>query len=113
MVFEYKRETPHIDAYGMTFEIPAKTAFILDEVSKIAKELTEVKTVAETVTAYKKMIAIIIGKENVDKIYPDESKIDTDEIMAFWLAINQEMNNATNNALKKYIPNREVRRAVK
>lgn len=111
--FNYKREKAQITAYGKTFDIPAKTAVLMDEITAKNKALADAKTSVEIVEGWKSLIAVVIGNENVNEIYPNAETVDTDEIMAFWIAINNEMNQATTNAFKKYMPNREVRRAVK
>lgn len=104
MKFEYNRPKITVEAYGETFEMPTKTIAVVDGVAKAQKAIGEAKSTAEQVKAIKQGIAVFIGEEATEKLFPEskEAEIDTDEISAFWLCLNRESNKATQAVLEKY-----------
>lgn len=108
MKFEYSRPKVTVEAYGETFEMPTKTIAVVDGVAKAQKEIAEAKDTAEQVKAIKRGIAVFIGDEAVERLFPteNEGEIDTDEISAFWFCLNRESNRATQAVIEKYSPNR-------
>ena len=115
MNFEYKREVTKLKAYGQEYEIPTKTAIFAEEVNKITKRLQEAKNAAESMTAAWDGIALYIGKDETQRIFPRENleNLDTDEISAFWLALNAASNRNTNAVINKYAPNAAIKKPVK
>lgn len=103
--FEYIRSAPVIEAYGKQFTIPTKTAVLVDGVIDMEKKLSACKNTVEVVQVTKKGIALFIGEEETNRIFdkPDD-QIDTDELSAFWLALNEESNRATREIVAKYSP---------
>ncbi len=103
--FEYKRENVVMEAYGKKYPIPTKTAVLVDGVNEINKRLTACKNTIDVVKATKEGIALFIGEEETNRIFsaPD-GEIDTDELSAFWLALNYESNKATKEIIEKYSP---------
>ncbi|MCM1578085.1 MAG: hypothetical protein NC078_04720 [Ruminococcus sp.] len=108
MKFEYNRPKITVEAYGETFEMPTKTIAVVDGVAKAQKEIAESKDTAEQIKAIKRGIAVFIGDEAVERLFPEntEDTIDTDEISAFWFCLNSESNKATQAVIEKYSPNR-------
>lgn len=109
MKFEYKRpEDTMLEAYGKTFEIPTKTAYIVDAVMKVQKRITENgATAADQALAIRDGIALFIGEEAAEEIFPREHLINTantDEMTAFWLCLNDISNRETEAAIAKYSP---------
>lgn len=103
--FEYKPANAVMEAYGKKYPIPTKTAVLVDGVAEISKKLLECKNTLEVVKVTKEGIALFIGKEETNRIFfaPD-SEIDTDELSAFWFALNAESNKATKEIIEKYNP---------
>lgn len=106
MKFEYKRpEDTKLEAYGKVFEIPPKTAPLVDGVNKINKDITS-GTASEQAAALREGIALFIGEEAAESIFP-KSELDTlniDEMSAFWLVLNDMSNRETEAVIAKYAP---------
>lgn len=103
--FEYKRENAVMEAYGKKYPIPTKTAALVDGINEIGKRLAVCKNTLEVVKTTKEGIALFIGEEETDRIFPaPDGEIDTDELSAFWLALNCESNKATKEIIEKYSP---------
>lgn len=114
MKFEYEKQSTTLEAYGKVYEIPTKTIDFVDAVNAAAKEIAGSKTAEESVRATKAGVALFIGEEEAERIYPEErlNKIDTDEIAAFWWALNRASNEATQAVIAKYMPNRTIKTNV-
>lgn len=111
--FEFVRENITLEAYGKEYPIPTKTAALVDGINDIQKKLAACTSAAETVAVTKQGIALFIGKEEAERIFPVNklADVDTDEISAFWWALNNESNNATRAVVEKYAPNQSIRKA--
>lgn len=104
--FDYVKNPTVIEAYGKQYPIPTKTAVLVDGVLEVQKKLSSCcKSTVEVVRETKKGIALFIGDEEVNRIFsaPDD-QIDTDELSAFWLMLNEESNRATRAVVEKYSP---------
>lgn len=103
--FDYVKNPTVIEAYGKQYPIPTKTAVLVDGVLAVQKKLGECKSTVEVVRETKKGIALFIGEEETNRIFsaPDD-QIDTDELSAFWLMLNEESNKATRAVVEKYSP---------
>lgn len=88
--FKYTRENITLEAYGREYPIPTKTAALVDGINDIQKKLAACTSAAETVAVTKQGIALFIGKEEAERIFPVNklADVDTDEISAFWWALN-------------------------
>lgn len=102
MKFEYSRPKITVEAYGEVYEMPTKTIAVVDGVARAQKAISEAPDTAAQVKAIKQGIAVFIGEEATEKIFPFDKVIDTDEISAFWLCLNRESNRATTAVLEKY-----------
>ena len=103
--FDYVRKPAVMEAYGKKYPIPTKTAVLVDGVAEINRKLMECKNTFEAVKVTKEGIGLFIGDEETNRIFsaPD-GEIDTDELAAFWFALNTESNKATQEVIEKYNP---------
>lgn len=112
VTFEYTRESYTLEAYGKTFEIPTKTAALIDGINDINTRLAAVKNATESVEVMRDGVALFIGAEETERIFPAAklNEIDTDELSAFWWVLNAEANKATKAVIEKYAPNTNIRK---
>lgn len=103
--FDYVRKPAVMEAYGKKYPIPTKTAVLVDGVAEINRKLTECKNTFEVVKVTKEGIGLFIGEVETNRIFsaPD-GELDTDELAAFWFALNAESNKATQEVIEKYNP---------
>lgn len=103
--FDYVRKPAVMEAYGKKYPIPTKTAVLVDGVAEINRKLMECKNTFEVVRVTKEGIGLFIGEAETNRIFsaPD-GEIDTDELSAFWFALNAESNKATKEIIEKYNP---------
>ncbi len=103
--FDYVRKPAVMEAYGKKYPIPTKTAVLVDGVAEINRKLTECKNTFEVVKVTKEGIGLFIGEAETNRIFsaPD-GELDTDELAAFWFALNAESNKATQEVIEKYNP---------
>lgn len=108
MKFVYERpKDKTIEAYGKVFEIPPKTAALVDNVAQITARIgAKDSTAAEQAYAMRDGIALFIGEEDAEQIFPkaDVPNADIDEISAFWLALNEMSNKNTAAVIERYAP---------
>ncbi len=103
--FDYIRTAPVIEAYGKKYPVPTKTAAIVDGVSEVKAKINACKNAVEVVQATKQGLALFIGDDEVNRIFPEpNNEIDTDALSALWLMFNEESNNATQAVIAKYAP---------
>lgn len=103
--FDYVRTAPVIEVYGQKYPVPTKTAALVDGVSDIQKKFANCKNTVEVVQVTKQGLALFIGEEEVNRIFPaPDDQIDTDALSALWLMFNEESNNATRAVVAKYAP---------
>lgn len=110
--FSYTRKARSITAYGETFELPVKTVEFGDRLDAVREEIVVQTRTSETVRSLKKGIALFIGSEAVEKIYPNEKlmELDVDEVFGFWTALNFEFNRTQNEFLARYSAANAIRR---
>lgn len=103
--FDYVRKPAVMEAYGKKYPIPTKTAVLVDGMAEINRKLTECKNTFEVVKVTKEGIGLFIGEAETNRIFsaPD-GELDTDELAAFWFALNAESNKATQEVIEKYNP---------
>lgn len=103
--FDYKPANAVMEAYGKKYPIPTKTAVLVDGIAGINKKLLECKNTLEVVKVTKEGIALFIGEAETNRIFSaSDGEIDTDELSAFWFALNAESNKATKEIIEKYNP---------
>ena len=112
MKFEYERKTEYVEAYGNKYPMPTKTAVLVDKVNAIQKRISEKKSAADMTAALRDGIAVFIGENETERIFPKEklNELDTDELTAFWWVLNEAANKATKDVIEKYSPNREIKK---
>lgn len=106
MKFEYKRpDDMKLEAYGKVFEIPPKTAPLVDGVMEVNKEIST-GSASVQVKALRKGIALFIGEEAAEDIFPSAEldKANVDEMSAFWFVLNEISNKETEAVIAKYAP---------
>lgn len=110
--FSYTRKSRTLKAYGEEFVIPVKTVELGDKLDAIGAELAEAKITSEVIRVTKKGIALFIGEEATEKLYPEEkfNELDVDEVIEFWSALNFELNRAQNERLARYAAAKAIRR---
>lgn len=129
MKFEYKRpDDMKLEAYGKVFEIPPKTAPLIDGIMEVNREISGGDIITETntlingktettvinppvkasvqVNALRKGIALFIGEEAAEDIFPraELDKANVDEMSAFWFVLNEISNKETEAVIAKYAP---------
>ena len=103
--FIYDKKPRIVEAYGKTFEIPPKTADIIDRLNEASAAIGAAKTSVDIVRATKKGVSVFIGEEETERIFPEKdeaSAIDTDELSAFWLFLKNESQKATMDVIRRY-----------
>lgn len=112
--FTYSRTPRVLKAYGSEYTIPVRTVEFDEKLTQAAKTISETATMStsDTVLAIREGIALFIGEEEVERIFPKEKlmELDVDEIISFWQALNYELKAAQNELLAKYRPSATVRR---
>lgn len=110
--FSYTRQSRTLKAYGEEFSIPVKTVELGDKLDEIGAELAEAKITSDVIHVTKKGIALFIGEEATEKLYPEEkfNELDVDEVIEFWSALNFELNRAQNERLARYAAAKAIRR---
>lgn len=110
--FSYTRQSRTLKAYGEEFVIPVKTVEFGDKLDEIGAELAQTTKTSEIIAVTKKGIALFIGEEAAEKLYPEEKfrELDVDEVIEFWSALNFELNRAQNERLARYAAAKAIRR---
>lgn len=112
--FTYCRTPRVLKAYDKEYAIPVRTVEFDEKLTQAAKTISETATMStsETVSAIREGIALFIGAEETERIFPKDKlpELDVDEILSFWQALNYEMKQAQDELLSKYRPAPSIRR---
>lgn len=110
--FSYVRKARTIKAYEKEYEIPVKTVEFGDKLDEIREELSKTTKTSGTISIIKRGIALFIGKDEVERIYPESEiqNVDVDEILGFWSALNYELNRNQSELLSRYTASPTIRR---
>lgn len=110
--FSYTRQSRKLKAYDKEFNIPVKTVEFGDKLDEIRAEIAKQTLTSETVKSLKKGIALFIGSEAVEELYPEEKlmELESDEILGFWTALNFELNRTQNELIARYTAANVIRR---
>lgn len=105
MIFDYKRNPAAVTVYGKEYEIPTKTAFFVNEVNRLHKEIAGAEDSVKSSALTLEGIGLFLGDEFVDEHFGgDIQDVDTDEIGALWIFLNKASSRATAEVIKKYAP---------
>ena len=110
--FRYVRTPRTLKAYDKEFAIPVRTVEFEEKLEQAGKTLSECRTASETAQALREGVSLFIGEEETERIFPKEKlmKIDVDELLGFWQALNYELKLAQEEQLSKYHPAPNIRR---
>ena len=110
--FSYTRKSRTLKAYGEEFPIPVKTVEFGDKLDEIKSDIAKQTLTSETIKYLKKGIALFIGSEAVEKLYPEEKlmELEVDEVLGFWTALNFELNRTQNELIARYAAANVIRR---
>ena len=110
--FRYVRTPRTLKAYDKEFAIPVRTVEFEEKLEQAGKTLSECRTAAETAQALREGVALFVGEEETERIFPKEKlmEIDVDELLGFWQALNFELKLAQEEQLSKYRPAPTIRR---
>lgn len=110
--FRYVRTPRTLKAYDKEFTIPVRTVEFEEKLEQAGKTLSECKTASETAQALREGVALFVGEEETERIFPKAElmSIDVDELLGFWQALNYELKLAQEEQLSKYRPAPTIRR---
>ena len=110
--FTYVRQQRTLKAYGKEYPIPVRTVEFADKLEAVSKEMGQTTTTADTITKIREGIMLFIGAEETDRLFPADKlqEIDVDEIMAFWQALNFELQRNQQELIAKYRPAPNIRK---
>ena len=111
--FSYAKKPRTIKAYGQEYELPVKTIDFSDKLAAAADAIVKNSGggAKEVVKNIKSGIALFIGEEEAERIFPEKNfgEIDIDEILGFFMALNFEMNRSQNDLIARYSASRAIR----
>lgn len=93
--FDYTRKPITVEApiYGKTYTLPVKTTKFTKQLTDVVLSFKGVTDVIEIAEKVKSGIALFIGKEEADRIYPNVEDAVLDEMLAFWKILNEAISN--------------------
>lgn len=105
--FSYSKKPRTLKAYGREYEIPVKTIEFSDKIVAAAKAIANTagaSSARDTAEKIKSGIALFIGEEEAERIFPAENfdRTDIDEITSFWLALNAELVQGQEDLITRY-----------
>ena len=108
--FSYAKKPRTLKAYGQEYELPVKTIDFSDKLVAANDEIVKTSGTRETVEKIKSGIALFIGEEEAERIFPEKNfgEIDIDEILGFWMALNFELNRSQNDLIARYAASRAI-----
>ena len=105
MNFDYVKKATTVTIFGEQHEIPTKTAFFVNETSRIYKEINSATDAVKQTEATLRGIALYLGEEFVKEHFPEDvSEVDTDYVGALWIFLNNASTEATKEVIRKYAP---------
>ncbi|MGN1137083.1 MAG: hypothetical protein ACI4SF_12800 [Oscillospiraceae bacterium] len=112
--FTYCRTPRVLKAYGSEFTIPVRTVEFEEKLKQAVNTIsgTAAASTSDAVLAIREGIALFIGEDEVERIFPKDKlmELDVDEVLSFWQALNFEFNAVQNELLAKYRPAPSIRR---
>lgn len=109
--FSYSKKPRTLKAYGEEYQLPVKTIEFSDKLVAANEAIVKTSNAHETVSKIKEGIALFIGNEEAERIFPADKfgEIDIDEILGFWLALNFELSRSQNDLIARYSASRTLR----
>ena len=109
--FNYKRAAVKITAYGKEYELPVRTTEFCDKQDAADRKIADTsgnRTSADVVADIKEGIALFIGADEVERIFPAEkvNELDIDEITVFYNYLKEQSLRNLVDYTRKYAPNR-------
>ncbi len=92
--YAFVRKPVTVEAYGEKFELPVKTVDFCDKLDAIGAESMKLTKSSEITRVIKKGIALFIGEEKTEQLFPEEKlgELNSDEIFGFWAFLKHEQN---------------------
>ena len=109
--FSYARKPRTLKAYGQEYELPVKTIEFTDKLAAVGDTITKISNARELVEKLKSGIALFIGEEEAERIFPEKNfdNIDIDEIFGFFMALNFELERSHNDLIARYSASKAIR----
>ena len=109
--FTYKRAAVKVSAYGKEYELPVRTTEFCDKQDAIDRKIMDTskqRTSAEVVECFREGVALFIGAEEAERIFPkaQTGDIDIDEITVFYSFLKDRSLQNLIEYTKKYSPNK-------
>lgn len=109
--FNYKRAAVKITAYGKEYELPVRTTEFCDKQDAVDRDISDTskpRTSAEIAEALRNGVALFIGEEETERIFPKEKipEMDIDEITAFYNFLKDRSLQNFYDYTRKYSPAR-------
>ena len=107
--FSYERRYTKIHAYDRDFELPVRTGAFCDKQDEIDRRIADMskpRSTGEIIDLIKEGIALYIGAEETERIFPNENRdgIDVDEITVFYKFLKDVSLRNLAEYSKKYAP---------
>lgn len=107
--FRYERRNTKINAYGKDYELPVRTGEFCDrqdEIDRRIADMSKFRSTGEIIDLIKEGIALYIGAEETERIFPNENRdgIDVDEITVFYKFLKDASLRNLAEYSKKYAP---------
>lgn len=108
--FDYTRKPIEIEAYGKKYTLPIKTTKFNKQLVEVALSFKGVTDVVEIAEKLKNGIALFIGKEEADRIYPNVEDTVFDEMLAFWNFLKNAVDGKEKDIIEnEYSPTAEIK----
>lgn len=108
--YSYSKKPRTLKAYGKEYQLPVKTAEFSDKLAAANEAIANSSNAHDVVEKIKTSIALFIGENEVERIFPAEkiNEIDMDEILGFMLALNFELASSQNDLIARYSASKVV-----
>lgn len=108
--FDYTRKPIEIEAYGKKYTLPIKTTKFNKQLAEVVLSFKGAADVVDVAEKLKSGIALFIGKEETDRIYPNVEDTPFDEMLKFWNFLNGAINEKEQEIIKnEYSPAPEIK----
>lgn len=108
-VFKYERLPVIVTAYGKDHELPVRTTAFCDRQDDIDRRIADtskVRTSAEVTALLREGVALFIGAEETERIFPEAETemLDVDEITLFYGYLKNQSLKNLREYTQKYAP---------